>query len=150
MNETVIERVIPPQKVIPPAGNTPGLIDPMDTVLRDICFELRSVVDTRKQPRGVDGWLRTVRKRFRKSQLKLTDDDRAFRLRVAVPGYGNNLHAMVLAGGIAVRGDDRALIRWVPLSGRVDPDSVSAIFDGGFLHMTGSKTENDAFSGVAP
>ena len=128
------------EKVIHADSDRPSLVDQIDSVLKEISFQLSKLADEEKEPGGVDAWVEGLRKQFWNRQVEVIDDQQRFRIRMAVPGFADGgMRLAISENGIEVSGGGGVLLRRIPLPERIDPRTVSAIFDKGYIQVAGAK-----------
>jgi hypothetical protein len=133
-------RIIVSERANVPPDNAPLLAEQIDALLVDIGRELKRRSGNGHDGTGLDSWFQSARDRFWERQFELIDEPDYFWFRLAAPtSMGNRLSAVILDNEIEIRNDANALIRVIPLRNRVDETTVSALFDGGYFHMTGAK-----------
>jgi HSP20 family molecular chaperone IbpA len=107
---------------------------------------------------ALDDWLSAERELLSSSPAELIEDERQFRLQVAVPGLDpNNLRITAMPHSIVVRAEaahhhdkcegrvhfcefsERRLLRTFDLHAPIDVDRVSAALDKGMLVITAAK-----------
>ena len=134
MRDIVIEKVI--REDVDP----PSLVDEIDSVLREISFELGQLAEEEKEPSGVDAWVDLLREQFWERQFEMVDDRTRFWFRMAAPGFADSeMHLTVSEGGIEIRDEGGVLFRRIPMPDRIDLRTVSATFDRGYLQVAGTK-----------
>jgi hypothetical protein len=133
-------RIIVSERASVPPDNTPLLAEQIDALLVDVGRELRRRGSNGHDGIGLDSWFQSARDRFWERQFELIDEPDYFWFRLAAPiSMGNRLNAVILDSQIEIRNEANALIRVIPLRNCVDEATVSALFDGGYFHMTGAK-----------
>jgi len=138
MREIVIE------KVMRTKDDAPSLVDQIDGILRDISFEAGRLADDGQEPAGLDAWVERLRQQFWRRQLEVVEEPTHFSMRMAAPGFSSGqMKVVITENAVQVRGADDRVIRQIPLPAEIDPRTVYAVFDDGYLQLTGTRFDPD-------
>lgn len=137
MREIVIEKVMRTSGNSP-SLDSPSLIDQIDVVLRDISFEAGRLADDGKEPAGLDAWIERIRQQFWRRQLEVVPT--RFTVRMAAPGFGSGeMKVVITESAVELRGSNGRVIRHIFLPAQIDPRTVYAVFDDGYLQLIGTR-----------
>jgi len=153
------------QKVDTRQSLPPEIVDEMNSISERIRRHAYELFEGRSGAAGseIGDWLAAERDLFRIPESELIDRDGRFEARLSAPGFDpSEIKVAALPDALVVKGstthkhdeiekdlqfcefDQRTLFRRFDLPERIDVDRVTANLDNGMLHVTATKSRQEA------